>query len=73
MVNLETATGRPKGPYDIGVPREKEKVVVTLVVMRPFSVLRGAAKACGDFGDPTAVSRVKSVAVLGERCFGSSA
>jgi len=41
------------------VSREREKVVVTLGVMRPFSVLRGAPRACEDFGDPTAVSRVK--------------
>jgi len=40
------------------VPREREKVVVTLGVMRLFSVLRGAASACGDFGDSTAVSRI---------------
>ena len=35
----------------------QKKVVVTLGVMRPFSVLPGAQRACGDFGDPTAVSR----------------
>jgi len=43
----------------LGVPREREKVVFTLVVMRPFSVLQGAPRACGDFGDPTAVSRLQ--------------
>jgi len=43
------------------VPRDTEKVVVTLGVMRPFSVLRGAPRACGDFGDPTAVSRLNNV------------
>jgi len=42
----------------MGVPRDTEKVVVTLMVMRPFSVLRGAPRAYGDFGDPTAFSRI---------------
>ena len=39
--------------------RETEKVVVTLVVMRHFSVLGGAPRACADFCDPTADSRFK--------------
>jgi len=53
------AVERKKDPEDIGVHREREKVVVTLVVMRHFSVLRGAPRACGDFCDPAAVSRFK--------------
>ena len=57
--NLETAVGRKKDPQGIGVHREREKVEVTLVVMRHFSVLRGAPRACADFCDPTAVSRFK--------------
>ncbi len=38
--------------------REREKVVAPLVVMRHFSVLRVAPRACADFCDPTAVSRI---------------
>ena len=41
------------------MPRDTEKVVVTLVVIRPFFVLRGAPRACENFGEPTAVSRLK--------------
>ncbi len=37
---------------------EIEKLVITLLVMRSFSVLLGAPRACLDFREPTAVSRV---------------
>ncbi len=37
---------------------EIKKVVVTLVVMRHFFILPGASRACADFCDPTAVSRI---------------
>jgi hypothetical protein len=46
------------------VHREREKVVVTFVVMRHFSLLRGAPRACADFCDPTAVSRLKVKTLL---------
>ncbi len=49
--NLETAGGRKKDPYDIGVHREREKVVVTLEVMRHFSVLRGAPRSLSEIRD----------------------
>jgi len=35
-LNLETAVGHKKAVYDIGVPGEIKKVVVTFVVMRHF-------------------------------------
>jgi len=41
------------------VPGEIQKVVVTSVVMRHFCILSGAPRACADFCDPTAVSRLK--------------
>ncbi len=39
---LETAVGRKKDVYEIGVHGEIKKVVVTSVVMRLFFILRGA-------------------------------
>jgi len=39
----------------------------TVVVMRHFSVLRGAPRACADFCDPTAVSRFKSLSITDTR------
>ncbi len=44
--------------WDIGVHGEIQKVVVTSVVMRHFCFLSGAPRACADFCDPTAVSRL---------------
>jgi len=43
----------------IGAHGETEKLVVTLRVIRAFSVLPGAPRACLDFRDPTEVSRFK--------------
>ncbi len=40
------------------MPSEIKKVVVTVLVMRHFLILRGAPRACVDFCDPTAVSRL---------------
>jgi len=48
---------------DIGVHGEIKKVVVTFVVIRHFFILPGAPRACGDFCDPTAVSRFNQVAL----------
>jgi hypothetical protein len=56
--NLETAVGRKKDAQGIGVHREIKKFVVTLLVMRHFFIVRGAPRACVDFCDPTAVSRI---------------
>jgi len=39
------------------VHSEIEKLVITLLVMRSFSVLLGAPRACLDFREPTAVFR----------------
>jgi len=58
-LNLETAFGRKTNVEDIGVPGERKKFVVTSVVMRHFFILPGAPRACADFCDPTAVSRLK--------------
>jgi len=55
---LETADGREKDVQDIDAPREYEKRVVTLLVMRIFSGFLGASRACAYFRDPTAVSRM---------------
>jgi len=41
------------------VPGDLKKFVVTSVVMRHFFSLPGAPRACTDFCDPTAVSRLK--------------
>jgi hypothetical protein len=55
---LETAVGREKDVQDIDVHGEFEKRVVTLLVMSAFSYFPGASRACADFRDPTAVSRM---------------
>jgi len=65
-LNLETAVGRKTNVEDIGVPGERKKFVVTSVVMRHFFILAGAPRACADFCDPTAVSRLKCT--LGKGC-----
>jgi len=57
-LNLETAVGRKTNVEDIGVPGERKKFVVTSVVMRHFFILPGAPRACADFCDPTADSRL---------------
>jgi hypothetical protein len=43
---------------DIDVHGEFEKRAVTLLVMSAFSNFPGAPRACADFRDPTAVSRI---------------
>ena len=58
-MNLETAVKREKDVQDIDVHGEVEKFVITLLVMRHFSALLGASRACADFRDSTAVSRLK--------------
>ena len=55
--NLETADEREKDVQDIDVHGEVEKFVVTLLVMRHFSTLPGASRACADFRDSTGVFR----------------
>jgi hypothetical protein len=55
---LENAAGREKDAQDIGVHSEIKKFVVTLLVMRSFLILLGALRACADFRDPTAFSRI---------------
>jgi len=62
-LNLETAVGRKKDAQGIGGNREIKKFVVTLWVMRHFLIVRGAPRACADFCDPTAVSRLKEDSV----------
>jgi hypothetical protein len=57
-ITLETAVGREKDVQDIDVHGEFEKRVVTLLVMSAFSNFPGASRACADFRDPTAVSRI---------------
>ena len=57
LFNLETLVGRGKDMQDIGAHGESEKLVVTLMVIRDFSGLPGAPRACVDFRDPTEVSR----------------
>jgi hypothetical protein len=42
------------------VTGEIKKFVLTLWVMRHFLILPGAPRACVDFCDPTAVSRLKA-------------
>jgi hypothetical protein len=59
MIILETTVGRKKDAYGLGVPGEIKKFVVTLLVMRHFFIVRGAPRACVDFCDPTAVSRIR--------------
>ncbi len=58
-VNLGTAVGRKTNVEDMGVPSEIKKFVVTSGVMRHFFILPGTPRACVDFCDPTAVSRLK--------------
>jgi len=58
-LNLETAVGRKTHVEGFGVSGERKKFVVTSVVMRHFFILPGAPRACADFCDPTAVSRLK--------------
>ena len=58
VLNLETAVGREKDVQALDVPGGFEKFVVTLLVMRSFSNFSGASRACADFRDPTAVSRI---------------
>jgi hypothetical protein len=43
---------------DIDVAGKVEKRVFTLLVMSAFSSFSGASRACADFRDPTAVSRI---------------
>jgi len=43
---------------------ETEKIVVTLRVMRAFSVLPGAPRACMFFRDPTDVSRLNMEGIV---------
>jgi hypothetical protein len=50
--------GVKKDVQDIDVHGEFEKRVVTLLVMSAFSNFPGASRACADFRDPTAVSRI---------------
>ncbi len=54
------ANGRKKDAYGMGVHGEIKKFVVTLGVMRHFFIVRGAPRACVDFGDPTAIARFNS-------------
>ena len=63
-VILENAVEREKGVQDIDVHGELEKQVVTLLVMSVFSSFPGASRACADFRDPTAFSRVIDVVFL---------
>jgi len=42
----------------MGVHGEIKKFVATLWVMRHFFIVRGAPRACVDFCDPIAVSRL---------------
>ncbi|VAW74674.1 hypothetical protein MNBD_GAMMA13-784 [hydrothermal vent metagenome] len=60
-INLEKSVGREKDMQDIGVHGESEKFVVTLLVMRHFSGLLGAPRACVDFREPTDFSRIKGL------------
>jgi len=52
----ETAVGHKKAVQTIGVHGERQKVVVTLVVMRHFCILPGAPISYTAFLRPTAVS-----------------
>lgn len=51
--------GAKKDAEDFGVHFEIKPFVVTVLVMRYFSILRGAPRACEDFCNSTAVSRIK--------------
>ncbi len=73
LLNLETAVGRKTNVEDIGVPGEIKEFVVTSVVMRHFFSLPGAPRACADFCDPTAVSRLTTTTAQQEvECLGST-
>ena len=61
-LNLENAVGREKNVQDIDVHGGFEKRVVTLLVMSVFSNFSGASRACADFRDPTAFSRLNEYA-----------
>jgi hypothetical protein len=63
-LNLETAVGREKDVQDIDVHGGFAKRVVTLLVMSAFSNFPGAARACADFRDPTAVSRLNICVII---------
>jgi len=52
------------------VHSEIEKLVITLLVMRSFSVLLGVPRACLDFREPTAVSRFKHLEIVDRGKFG---
>jgi hypothetical protein len=51
LLILETVIEREKDVQEIDVPREIEKIVVTLLVIRAFSSFLGASRACADFHD----------------------
>ncbi len=55
---LESAVGREKDVQDIDVHGEYENLVITLLVTRGFSDFPGTSRACADFRDPTAASRI---------------
>ena len=57
--NLETSVKCEKAVQDIDVHGDVEKFVVTLLVIRHFSTLPGASRACADFRDLTEVFRLK--------------
>ena len=61
---LETAVGRKKDAEAIGVNSEIKNFVVTFGVIRHFVIGRGALRACVDFCDSTAVSRLKPMNFL---------
>jgi len=53
-------TGHGSEIFNRPVHGEIKKFAVTVWVMSHFCVWRGAARACVDFYDPTAVSRLNS-------------
>lgn len=55
---LEPAVERGEDVQDIDVSGEDEKFVITLLVMRYFSDLSGALRACADFRVSIADSRI---------------
>ena len=59
LFNLDSAIEREKGVQDIGVHRKSENFVVTLLVIKIFSGLLGASRACAYFRDSTAEFRFK--------------
>ena len=60
LIILETAVGREKDVQEIDVHRNFEKFALTLLVVRIFSIFLGASRACADFRDPTAGSRLNN-------------